>query len=124
MVDLATIPETSMGKVRARDRTGWLALFADDAIVEDPVGGHQWDPEGKGQRGKEAIGAFYDMFSSFQSAFDFEVHERFVCGAEVAVLVSMHITMKDGTVHTTKAINVYRINTEGKVQSLRSFWNH
>lgn len=123
MANVRDIPETSMGRVKAGDRAGWLLLFADDAIVEDPVGGHTWDPEGKGQRGKEAIGAFYDMFSSFQSAFDFEVHERFVCGSEVAVLVSMHITMKDGNKHTTKAINIYKINAAGKVQSLRSFWN-
>jgi len=123
MTKLSDIPEMSMGRVKAKDRAGWLALYADDAVVEDPVGGADWDPEGKGQRGKEAIGAFYDMFSGFQSAFDFEVHDKFVCGNEVAVLVSMHITRTDGVKSTTKAINAYKIGADGKVQSLRSFWN-
>jgi steroid delta-isomerase len=121
-MNVADIPEQSMGRVKAKDKAGWLALYADDAVVEDPVGGAEWDPEGKGQRGKAAIGAFYDMFSTFQSAFEFEVHERFVCGNEVAALVSMHITNKEGVKNTTKAINVYKINDAGKVQSLRSFW--
>ena len=44
----------------ARDKEAWLALFADDAIVEDPIGPSHFDPEGKGHRGKEAIAAFYD----------------------------------------------------------------
>ena len=36
-------------------------MFADDAIVEDPIGPSHFDPEGKGHRGKEAIAKFYDM---------------------------------------------------------------
>jgi len=45
----------------ARDKEAWLAAFADDAIVEDPIGPSHFDPEGKGHRGKEAISRFYDM---------------------------------------------------------------
>ena len=39
----------------AHDKEAWLANFADDAIVEDPIGPSHFDPEGKGHRGKEAI---------------------------------------------------------------------
>lgn len=123
MIALKDIPSTSLSAVKARDREGWLALFADDAVVEDPVGPYIWDPEGVGQRGKAAIAAFYDMFSSFQSAFDFDIHHLEARGNEVAVFVSMHITMKDGTRATTKAINIYRTAPDGRVESLRSFWN-
>ena len=45
----------------ARDKEAWLAVFADDAIVEDPIGPSHFDPEGKGHRGKEAIAEFCDM---------------------------------------------------------------
>lgn len=122
-MSVADLPERSLGRVRAGDKEGWLALFADDAIVEDPVGPYEWDPEGRGRRGKQEIGAFFDLFSSFQSGFDFEIHDKFACGDEVAVLVSMHISMKDGTRQTTRAINVYKQAPDGRVQSLRSFWN-
>ena len=45
----------------ARDKETSLAVFADDAIVEDPIGPSHFDPEGKGHRGKEAIAKFFDM---------------------------------------------------------------
>ena len=57
-------PATSAGRRWPRSRrataTAWLALFADDAVVEDPVGPSAFDPEGTGHRGPEAIAAFYD----------------------------------------------------------------
>jgi steroid delta-isomerase len=123
MVELKDIPTTSLSAVKAGDREGWLALFTEDAVVEDPVGAYVWDPEGKGQQGKAAISAFYDLFSAFQSAFDFEIHHQEPRGNEVAVFVSLHITMKDGTQATTTAINIYKTAPDGRVQSLRSFWN-
>ena len=43
----------------AHDRDAWLANFADDAIVEDPIGPSHFDPEGKGHRGKDAICLLY-----------------------------------------------------------------
>ncbi|OCC23424.1 hypothetical protein MB02_12475 [Croceicoccus estronivorus] len=122
-MELKDIPVTSLSAVKARDREGWLALFADDAVVEDPVGPCEWDPEGKGQRGKAAIAAFYDMFAGFQDSFDFEIHHQEPRGCEVAVFVTMHITMKDGTKSSSKAINIYKQAPDGRVQSLRSFWN-
>ena len=47
--------------VMARDKEAWLAVFADDAIVEDPIGPSAFDPEGKGHRGRDAIAAFWDL---------------------------------------------------------------
>lgn len=122
-MEIKDIPTTSLSAVKARNREAWLALFADDAIVEDPVGPCEWDPEGKGQRGKASIAAFYDMFSGFQDSFDFEIHYQEPRASEVAVFVTMHITMKDGTKSSTKAINIYKQAPDGRIQSLRSFWN-
>ena len=34
------------------DREGWLALYADDAVVKDPVGKSPFDAVGDGHRGK------------------------------------------------------------------------
>ena len=49
-----------MAAIEARDREGWLALFTEDAVVEDPIGPSMFDPEGLGHRGKDAIGKFFD----------------------------------------------------------------
>jgi len=122
-MDIKELPVSSLSAVKNKDREGWLALFADDAVVEDPVGAFDWDPEGKGQRGKQAIAAFYDMFAAFQDALDYEIHHMEVRGNEAAVFLTLHITLKDGTRTATKAINVYKASPDGKIQSLRSFWN-
>ena len=56
-LDLKEIPYLSLNAVKKGDKEAWLALYEDDATVEDPVGGHpHFDPEGKGQQGKAAIG--------------------------------------------------------------------
>ena len=41
----------SMRNVRAKKRDAWLALFAADAVVQDPVGQSPLDPVGEGHRG-------------------------------------------------------------------------
>ena len=67
----------------ARDKEAWLALFADDAIVEDPIGPSHFDPEGKGHRGKAAIARFFDMaIAPSELSFNFE--KTYQCGNEEA----------------------------------------
>ena len=74
----------------ARDKEAWLAVFADDAIVEDPIGPSHFDPEGKGHRGKEAIAKFYDMaIAPSELTFNFE--KTYQCNEEANV---GHIVIK------------------------------
>ena len=51
----------SRRNVMGKNRAAWIDLFADDAVVQDPVGVSPLDPSGGGHRGKEAIGRFWDM---------------------------------------------------------------
>jgi len=37
------------------NKENWLALFDDNAIIEDPVGESPLDPSGEGHKGKKAI---------------------------------------------------------------------
>ena len=39
----------------------WLSLFADDAVVHDPVGPSPHDPTGEGFTGKERLKEFWDL---------------------------------------------------------------
>lgn len=122
-MEVKDMPLASLSAVKAGDRAGWLALFEDDAVVQDPVGVSDWEPTGKGHCGVEAIGRFYDMFSGFQQGLDFEIHHLAPRGNEAACFVTLHITMKDGVTHSSRAINIYKASENGKIQSLRSFWN-
>lgn len=52
--------QSSWRCVQAHDREGWLALMADDVVIEDPIGKSVTNPDGSGIKGKEAVGAFFD----------------------------------------------------------------
>ena len=111
----------SLGRVKAGDRDGWLALWEEDGIIEDPVGPSPTCPDGKGHRGKPAIAKFYDDIIS-TVAMDFKIEQSFECADEVAVHLAMWVTPKNHAKIAVEAINVYRRSKNGKLASLRSFW--
>ncbi|WP_197378805.1 nuclear transport factor 2 family protein [Mycolicibacterium mengxianglii] len=104
----------------ARDKQAWLALFSDDAIVEDPIGPSHFDPEGKGHRGKDAIAAFFDMAIA-PSELEFYFHDTFVCGNEEANVGHIMITAKGYRVRA-EGVFTYRVDDEGKISALRAYW--
>ena len=112
----------SMATTEAKDRDGWLALFADDAVVEDPVGPSFVDADGKGQRGREAITAFYDNVISQSESLKFTIRQSIECGDEVANIGELRITLPGNQVGIVQLANIYKVNAEGKLASLRSFW--
>jgi ketosteroid isomerase-like protein len=114
--------KASMAAVEALDRQAWLDLFADDAVVEDPVGPSMFDPEGKGHRGPEAIAAFFDDVIAANKSIAFTVKESFLCGDEVANVGVIRITFEGGSAVEVDGVYVYRRSPEGKIASLRAYW--
>jgi steroid Delta-isomerase len=112
----------SMALTETKDRDGWLALFADDAVVEDPVGPSGFDPEAKGHRGKEAITAFYDNVIVMSEKIEFTIRDSYECGSEVANVGQIRITLPGNQVGIVPIVNIYKVNEAGKLVSLRSFW--
>ena len=51
MISARDLGRASMAAVESGDRQAWLDLFADDAIVEDPIGPSAFDPEGRAIEG-------------------------------------------------------------------------
>jgi steroid delta-isomerase len=103
----------------ARDE--WLGLFADDAVIEDPVGKSPLDPAGDGHRGKKAITRFYDnIIGDAKVTFDFA--KSYAAGNECAFAGSL-TTEREGLPKTVvELVAVYRINPDGTLASLRTFW--
>jgi steroid delta-isomerase len=112
----------SMAAVTAQDREGWLALWSDDACVEDPVGPSWLDPTGEGHRGKEAIGAFFDSTIATLEAIRFEIIDSFAAGKEVANVGTIHLSLPGGTSGRCEGVFVYRVDDAGLLVSLRAFW--
>ena len=107
--------------VETKDREGWLALWDDDGIIEDPVGPSPLDPEGRGHRGKEKIAAFYDNVIA-PVDLRFCIRQSFACGSECANVGTITSRLANGAVSRTELVMVYRLNDAGKVVSLRAFW--
>ena len=77
--------------VQTKNREAWLNLYADDAIIEDPIGKSHIDPEGKGHRGKAAREAFWDNFIAPANIL-IDIKESYAAGNEVANHVELTIT--------------------------------
>ena len=116
------LARASVAAVEAGDRDGWLALFADDAIVEDPIGPSAFDPEGKGHRGATAIAAFYDNVIGANESIKFDIRQSFLCGDEIANVGLIRITVAPGMVVEVDGVYTYRRSPDGKIAALRAYW--
>jgi steroid delta-isomerase len=105
-----------------RNREAWLALFAEDAVLEDPVGSSPLDAAGKGHAGKAAIAAFYDTYIG-AGRVSFDYPRSFACGNECAFIGSVYNKLPGRDAETrADGVFVYRVDEEGKLVSLRAFW--
>ena len=129
MIDLADLEPhparaaamRSMAAVQAGDREAWLAVFAPDAVVEDPIGPSPFDPEGQGHQGIEAITAFWDNVIS-QGRVAFTIRESYAAGSECANVGTITTTFADGSRAIVDGVFSYRVDSQGRVVALRAFW--
>jgi steroid delta-isomerase len=118
MADESVIRETIENYWKAftaGDRDAWVALFTDDATVEDPVG----TPV---HRGKEAIGAFVESAHSLVDSIELRsVDITAVCGDQAAFAMEIRPNI-GGAVFVLEAIDVMTFAEDGRITSQRAFW--
>jgi steroid Delta-isomerase len=112
----------SMDAVARGAKDEWLALFAEDAVVEDPVGPSFFDPEGRGHQGAAAISAFWDKSIALAERLEFDIAESFAAGDEVANVGTITAFLPGGARVDTRGVFVYRVDGSGLIRSLRAFW--
>jgi hypothetical protein len=113
--------QRSMDAVHAKDKNAWVENFSDDGIVEDPIGPSPLDPSGEGHRGLEAIAAFWDKQIA-PNRIVFNIEHSYAAGSEVANVGTITIVMPNGLVTLVTGVFSYKVNDEGKLLSLRAFW--
>lgn len=113
----------SVKHVTAGNKQGWLDLFADDAVVQDPVGVSPLDPTGRGHAGRAAIEQFWDTIIG-PGNIRFDVRESYPAGDECANVATLTNTMPGGVDITTNLVIVYRVNEAGKIVSLKAYWEY
>jgi steroid Delta-isomerase len=114
--------QASYAAVVAKDKDRWLSLFADDAVLEDPVGPSFFDPDGNGHRGKAAIAAFWDTAIAPVVEFTFTIRDSFANGDACANVGTFSTRMEDGTCADTDLVAVYRLDDEGRIASMCAHW--
>jgi steroid delta-isomerase len=109
--------------VQAGDREGWLALMADDVLVEDPIGESVTNPDGNGIRGKEAVGAFFDRTIAISEA-TITCEETFPSSSPNEIAHILVLKNKfDGFSSRVRGVFTYRVNDAGLLTNLRGYWN-
>ncbi|KAA0918354.1 SgcJ/EcaC family oxidoreductase [Dietzia sp. ANT_WB102] len=106
--------DSYIAALTAGDLEAVMALYAEDATVEDPVG------NGTVHEGKAAIREFYSSVVAMK--IDGEVLEARVCGNDL--LFNFEITTHFGE-GAKATINVWDLMThdeQGKVASMRAYW--
>ena len=111
----------SMDAVARGDKQAWLDNFADDGIIEDPIGKSLIDPTGEGHRGKDAIEAFWDKNIANARPM-FSLQRSICCGDECANVGTLTIQFENGLVTQLYGVFVYTVNGDEKVASLRTYW--
>jgi ketosteroid isomerase-like protein len=116
--------QRSYSAVAKGDLAEWLTVYAEDAVLEDPVGPSMFDPEGKGHRGHERISAFWKLAIEPIEKFEFTIEESFANPGSntCANLGRIKTSFPDGSYTVTELIMVYVVNEDGTVASMKAYW--
>ncbi len=111
--EIRSVVDSYVKLMCSSDIDGILALYAEDATAEDPVGGEI-------QNGVEALRNFYTLTAP---ALQVELNGPVcVAGSQCAFLLLAKLTMGDNTQYLD-ATDVFEFNDEGKITSMRAYWN-
>jgi steroid delta-isomerase len=99
----------------ANDRDAFLDAFADDGVIEDPVGT-------PAHAGRDARGAFWDTVHQLTERMTFDVKDVVVCGSEAAMVFRIHAGTADAGI-VLDAVDIFQVDDGGKIASMRAYWD-
>jgi steroid delta-isomerase len=119
-----TASQASWRCVQAHDRAGWLALMADDVVIEDPIGKSVTNPDGTGIRGKDAVAAFFDT-NIAANQLTITCEETFPSSSpdEIAHILVLQSRFDNGLTSTVRGVFTYRVDDDGLIANMRGYWN-
>jgi ketosteroid isomerase-like protein len=102
--------------IRAMNQRAWVNTFAEDAISHDPVGAPP-------TVGHQKLGEFFQTITGAFKEVGLTEDEVFIAGNGAAVKWTGLGTSKQGKKVRFEGIDVFEINDNGKIQTLRAYWN-
>jgi hypothetical protein len=115
--DLLAAAQSSLAAAGARDREGWVGLFASGGRVEDPVGSQP-------HQGRMAITRFYDTFIGprdvgFSPDVDIVVGSTVIRDLTLEIGMSSRLTLR---VPAYLRYDLQDVNGDLKITALYAFW--
>ncbi len=100
----------------AADKEGYVGLFADDATLEDPVGGEV-------HRGRDAISGFWDQTRQMTPTIELVITGPIrVAGNEAAFPGEARPKLGDDHM-AVPIVDTLAFDDEGRITALRAFWD-
>ena len=99
-----------------KDRAGWLALFSDDIVHEDPVGMVR-------NEGLANVGAFWDRFQSSNVEL-WLTEPPIVCGNELIALMKCRTGPANNRRESGRIVDQMIFDENGKIKAVRAFYDY
>jgi hypothetical protein len=110
--------------VHNHDKAGWLGMFAENGIIEDPIGVSPLDEKGEGHKTPAEREKFWDQ-NIANSDIKITIHHSYAAANEVANHVTLDIVFPLGDkkfYQQTNGVFTYKVDDKGKLLSLRGYW--
>lgn len=119
-----TASQRSYSAVARGDLAEWLTVYAEDCVLEDPVGPSMFDPEGRGHHGHDGLRAFWERAIAPIDRFEFTILDSFANpGSNTCANIGrIRTSFADGSHTTTDLIMVYVVHDDGRVASMKAYW--
>lgn len=114
--------QRSFRAAAAGDKQAWVALFAPDAVIEDPVGPSPFDATGDGHHGPAGIAAFWDATIAGVDSLSFHITDSFANGQASASVGTITGTLAGGATIRTEGVFVHVVGADGLMTSMRAYW--
>jgi len=101
---------------RSGDAVARASLFADDVVLEDPVGAAPVE-------GKAALLAFWARAEGPHATFEPELVRLTVCGDEAVAVFNLKVEYAGAGSAVLRIIDNFQFDAQGKIRRLRAFWD-
>lgn len=98
-----------------KDKAAWMALFAEDAVHEDPVGTLR-------NEGLEKIAGFWESFQPWNVEL-WLTEPPIVCGNEAIALMRCRTGPPDARRESGRIVDQFIFNEAGKITAVRAFYD-
>ncbi len=114
--EIALLVTIYFENMAAMNAMGWLEIFAEDAVIHDPVG----EPPRLVHKDSQQ---FFKLLSNFFKKMELSKDDIFFVKNGAAVKWTMQVVTKNDRHATSEGISIFEINDVGKIQKVLSYWD-